>query len=513
MRRIFALALCLCLLLVGCADTQQAYTPTGDGLTWDDDYTGPVATSAADEQAQDQALVLTYYPDITMNPYLCTDFTNRALFSLLYQGLFCVDRSYTVQPMLCKSYRISEDMMTYTFYIEKATFSDGSYLTAQDVVDSLTAARESTYYKGRFTFVDQITLSADGGVSISLYIPYENLPLLLDIPIIKTSQLEEDRPLGTGPYILQGTSTGGSLHRRNNWWCDSDLPITTNSIRLIAAQSPTQIRDNFEFYDLNLVCADPGSDRYADYRCDYELWDCENGMFVYLGCSSDSNIFSNPEVRAALTYAIDRDTLVKDYYQGFARSATLPASPLSPYYNQALASKYEYAPLKFIQAVKNASLQDANVILLVNSDDSLRVRVARAIGKMLEDCNLTVTMKELSGEDYFYTLQARSFDLYLGQTKLSANMDLSPFFSSYGALSYGGMSDVALYDLCKQALENHGNYYTLHKSVMDNGILCPVISGSYAVYATRGLLTSLSPSRDNIFYYSIGKTMEECLVE
>ena len=37
--------------------------------------------------------------------------------------------------------------------------------------------------------------------------------------------------------------------------------------------------------------------------------------------------------------------------------------------------------------------------------------------------------------------------------------------------------------------------------------------GHYNVYAERGLLPDLEPARDNVFYYSLGKTMEGCLVE
>ena len=32
---------------------------------------------------------------------------------------------------------------------------------------------------------------------------------------------------------------------------------------------------------------------------------------------------------------------------------------------------------------------------------------------------------------------------------------------------------------------------------------------TYSIHATRGLLTGLSPSRDNVFYYDLGKTMAE----
>ena len=78
----------------------------------------------------------------------------------------------------------------------------------------------------------------------------------------------------------------------------------------------------------------------------------------------------------ALTHAIDRDTLVEDFYRGFARSASLPASPLFPYYSQNLADRYKFDDLKFLEAVKGAGVEGATVVFLGNSADSLRLRVA-----------------------------------------------------------------------------------------------------------------------------------------
>lgn len=514
MKRIITLLLCAVLvmgLFCGCGNDNTAYVPTGDGLTWDEDYTGPVNT--VEQETSDQALKLTYYPDRSMNPFLCTDFTNRALFSLMYQSLFTVDRSYNIEPQLCKSYRVSQDMKTYTFYLEAATFTDGSALTAEDVVASLLTAKDSSLYSGRFLHVSQIAASDDGGVTVSLSTPIESLPLLLDIPIIKQSQLQLDQPLGTGPYYLDTTSQTPLLRRNTNWWCSADMIITAPAITLTQAESIAGIRDEFEFEGLSLVCADPGSDRYADYRCDYELWDCENNIFLYLSCNMDSQVFSNAEVRSALTKAIDRDMLTESYYRGFARSASLPASPLSPNYSQTLADKYAYDGGEALtKAVTDASMSAATVILLVNSDDTLRLRVARYVAEVLTAGGLTVDLQALTTSKYQQALKLRNYDLYLGQTKLSSNMDLSAFFSSKGALNYGNISDVGLYTLCTEALANHGNYYTLHKAVMDDGRLCPILFRSYAIYAERGLLTGLTPARDNIFYYSLGKTMEKALI-
>ena len=510
MKRIFAILLLLALAFacVGCG-SDDPYVPTGDGLTWDEDYTGPVAT----RPQENQELTLTFYPEKSMNPLICTDFTNRALFSLLYQGLFTVDRNYKPEPMLCKQYSVSEDMKTYTFYLENATFSDGTAVTVQDVVATLLAAKESTVYSGRFKHVKEIVAPDNTAVVITLDTAYENLPILLDVPILKQNQLQLDRPIGTGPYVLEAAGNVSQLRRRADWWCKANMAITADSILLVHATDATQIRDQFEFFDLDLVCADPGSDRYADYRCDYELWDCENNIFLYLGCNMYSEVFSDDAVRSALVRAIDRDTITGSYYRGFARSASLPASPLSPYYNQTLASRYSYDGGEALKtALADTGKTGAEILLLVNSDDSLRLRVARDIAKMLTDCGLTVTMQEFGSATYKNALRNGAYDLYLGQTQLSANMDLTAFFSSSGALSYGSINDVALYTLCAESLANHGNFYTLHQSAMNDGRLCPILFRSYAIYATRGLLTDLTPARDNVFYYSLGKTMEKALV-
>ena len=131
---------------------------------------------------------------------------------------------------------------------------------------------------------------------------------------------------------------------------------------------------------------------------------------------------------------------------------------------------------------------------------------------MLKKCGLKVTLSEKGTSGCQSALKKKEYDLYLGQTKLSPNMDLSAFFATKGALNYGGISDVAFSTLCNEALANRGNYYTLHKSVMDDGRLCPILFCSYAVYATRGLLTGLTPARDSVFYYSLGRTMENALI-
>lgn len=498
MKRLFAAAVCAALLLTGCAAQQEAYVPTGDALAPE----GPeTPTSPAVTQ---QALSLAYHPDHSLNPLKCGDYTDRLLFGLVYQGLFAVDEGYTADPILCSSFLRSADMLTYTFYIENATFSDGTAVTAADVTASLRAAKKSDYYGGRFSMVDKISTQEET-VVVTLTTPCEDLPVLLDVPVLKADQVGADRPLGTGPYYFDGET----LRRRTDHWCAAAIPVTTEKITLVEADGPAQLRDSFEFSGLSMVLADPGDESYVDFHSDHELWGCDTGIFLYLGCNSDSYVLSKGDIRETLTYAIDREGIVDRFYRDFAQPVTLPADPDHPFYDQELAATVTYDPQKLTNAVAAVTMEPTELILLVNNDDGIRLRVARSIAAALEDCGLSVAVKALDGEPYRKALEEGAFDLYLAQTKLAANMDLSPFFAEEGSLSFGGIADEDTYAMCLDTLANRGNVHTLYQEILESGDILPIAFRSYAIFTQRGAFTDLHPARDNVFYHTLGKTVEQ----
>ena len=48
--------------------------------------------------------------------------------------------------------------------------------------------------------------------------------------------------------------------------------------------------------------------------------------------------------------------------------------------------------------------------------------------------------------------------------------------------------------------------------VADDAKVIPVLFGANCVYSDRGQLLDLSPSRDNVFFYTLDKTMESAKV-
>lgn len=514
MKRFLAAILILGLFasMAACAgDEKDAYVPTGDALVMEGQ--DPESINPP-EALPRQDVTMVYYPNRILNPLQGNDFTNRALFSLIYQGLFNVSSDYKVAPILCQSYRVSPDNRTWTFYLDKqARFSDGTPVDADDVLATYQAAMESGYYSSRFVHVKEMFISEDGGVTFKLGTAYENFPILLDVPIVKAEEVAADRPIGSGPYLFEESLTGAQLRRVKNWWCNVELVLRTDAIPLVVAESPTQVRDQFEFYDVSIVCANPYSDNYADFRGDFELWTSDNGIFLFLGCNvAFSEIISDRGLRTALTYAIDRATIAEVYCNGFATPTTIACSPNSPYYSETLAKKYEYDPVRFVDALATYGRIDKEIRLLVNSDDSLRVRIARYIAGTLTELGLPTVTVEKATRQYQDAIYTGSFDLYLGQTKLSANMDLTPFFSSSGAMGRNGISNNDTYSLCRLALENKGNYYNLHQTVATEARIIPILFAGYSIYATRGLVSDMVVGRDCLLFYEVGRTMTDAML-
>ena len=125
------------LLLSGC--WTEAPVESANGLLGDQE--------PADQQEEvilPAAFTLPYDPDQTLDPVTCADGMQQVAGSLIYEGLFRLDRQLEPQPWLCQSYTYDAASLTYTFTLRSGvTFSDGSPLTAADAAATLRRAKSS----------------------------------------------------------------------------------------------------------------------------------------------------------------------------------------------------------------------------------------------------------------------------------------------------------------------------------------------------------------------------------
>lgn len=497
---------------------------------------------------------LAYQAEYGLDPYDCLSLNNRVILSFLYESLFVVNSRYAAEPVLATGYDVSGDGLSTTVYLRRGVlFHDGREMTAKDVIYSISQARGSDYYGSRFYAVTDVTAQDDYTLVLTTSVAYECLPLLLDIPIVRdtsadakpeppeveapedetsteeskegtseepeaesteeppeesteeeapSAPAEPAQPVGTGPYRYASATR---LERFDGWWQEGAPLADFPYISLYTAETSAEIRDHFEYEDINLVQTDPNSSAYVNFHNDYELWTAPTTVMQYIGYNLNSNVFSNYGLRSAITYAIDRETLVTEQAGGFATASSLPCPPQAPFYDARQANSYSYSPSRFHEQLESASVKDmdgdgvldlyvtslgyavpVSGTMLVCSSSYQRVQTASAIVSALNALGFDLTLKSVDTSEFRQLLALGSFDLYYGEVRLSANFDLSSFFRFGGSLAYGALADNYMENLCHLALANNGNNYNLYERLCGRGYITPVLFKNYAIYTTRG---------------------------
>ena len=79
----------------------------------------------------------------------------------IFEGLIRLDKNQNVQPGVAKSWYISDDKLTYTFYLRNSSWSDGSQITAMDFEFGLKEVLNPIFRWGIYntlTYNEKITL-------------------------------------------------------------------------------------------------------------------------------------------------------------------------------------------------------------------------------------------------------------------------------------------------------------------------------------------------------------------
>ncbi len=495
MKRLSSLFLCITLLFSLSACGEGGVSPPSGSSSQTDD---PLP---AEETVP---FTLPVFLDFSLHPVLGANRANLTLSPLLYESLFLVDEQFQAVPVLCQTYSASEDMLVWTFTLRAGiTFSNGEPLNAQSVAAALELARrEDSRYASRLADVSSISISEEDNLTLTITLtrPNGSLPLLLDIPIALG---EGDRPLGTGPYVLSGGGDGLALSRRDDWWQGIQLPL--EEIPLYHVARSDELIYAFDAGNISLLDVDLMATNALGYGGNYQAWDYATTDLVYLGFNTRTGPCRDAQVRHALARAVDRLPLVQTVYASHAVPSSLPVHPDSPLYSQAAADQLDYAPEELAGQLADLGLEGQTLTLLVNRENEAKTSAAQLIAYQLESTGLTVQVEQLSFEEYTTALAAGSFDLYLGETVLTADFDLSHLLSSAGSLNYGGWTATAadaLLSVLRAApeAERPRAAADLFAYLEQEVPIVPLLFKNGSVLTQWGRVSGLNPIRSNVFY-------------
>ena len=453
------------------------------------------------------SFALPYLQGVTLDPLTCPDGIQQVLGALLYEGLFALDESFAPQNVLCSRYERSDDGTSYTFYLrDDASFSDGSALTANDVLATLRRAQQSERYSARFANVSSMRASG-GALIITLLRADSAFPALLDIPIVKAGSEKSTVPLGTGPYLFV-TDGDGAFLKRSADWHGGTLPFERIDLR--AAKDTDTAAYLFSSREVHLLLSDLTSSTGDLRSAEIQITDYATANMIYLGFNTQRAPLSDASLRSALAGAIDRATITTGYLAGHAEAARFPLSPHSSLYPTEMASTLASPDLA--AALESAGVTESRprtVTILVSESDSFKVSIADYLSRTLSTDVLTVSVRSLPWSDYLTALQNGNFDLYLGEVRLTANWDISSLARTGGALNYGRYADAQCNTLLDAFSLNETDQTAraLYRYLAQSAPIAPIAFKTASVLTPSGLIDGLNPTVSSPFYGIEGWTV------
>src|SRR3989337_671455 len=111
-----------------------------------------------------------------INPLISISSESASLESVIFDGLIKIDDKGEPQPNLASLWKVSEDGLTWTFFISKGVkFHDGKELTAEDILftyESIKKPENKGRYYSSFEFVENIRGIDRYTIEIILKKPY-----------------------------------------------------------------------------------------------------------------------------------------------------------------------------------------------------------------------------------------------------------------------------------------------------------------------------------------------------
>ncbi len=296
-----------------------------------------------------------------INPiYGETNDTDRALIDLIFSGLMTYDTKGHLAKNLAESYKISEDGRTYDFQLKDNIFwHDAKPLTADDIIFTIKTIQNSDYKSPlRAHWIDiDVQKVSDRSVRFNLRSPYNSFLENATVKIIPKHIWENIspenfalssynlQPVGSGPFIFSGIKQAETGFIKN-------LELQSNHRYYDKPSFVSAI--SFQFFekkeDLVEAANEGDIDGFALNSLDYKENEIRKEIkqgrgkkenfsvysfkspryFAVFFNSSSSSIFSEANLRKALSHATNKEELIKKIIDETKVNVTTIDSPILP---------------------------------------------------------------------------------------------------------------------------------------------------------------------------------------
>jgi peptide/nickel transport system substrate-binding protein len=328
-----------------------------------------------------------------------------------------------VAPSLATDYKESGDHLSWTFHLRKdVKFSDGTPMTSKDVKWSLETASDP---KTPFGFINAPIkkIDAPDPYTVIVHTKQPWSPIPADMALFSNSVVPAgyggksaaefaDHPVGTGPFKLDTWTKGQDLKlvKNPNYWQSGRPYLNSVDFNVVPSDNTRALQVQGGQAQINEFPA------YSSVKSLQKSPTVKVGLFGssrvdYLTMNNKHAPFTDVHVRRAISYAIDRQALIKDVLYG---NGTVANSYLTPalWGHDATLKGISYDMTKAKQELAQSSTPNGFSTTITipagNADDSA---MAQIIQNSLATLNIKVEIRQADPSAVTTAEHSGNFDM------------------------------------------------------------------------------------------------------
>lgn len=328
-------------------------------------------------------------PGGTFNPVLAYMGSDNLIDNLVYASLLEITPDGSLEGYLAEEYTVSDDQKTIEFKLKDGvTWQDGEKFTADDIVftlesiaktdddfskvSSIVGAQE--FRDGKSDTISGITVS-DNTIKLELqetYAPLLNnigtlgiIPKHIwgEVPFEKWSESTEllNQPIGCGPYKVTKYNSGESVELEAFEEFFNGKPEISKFILKVVNQDAIVAEltsGNIDFVDVKELKKTEVDELEEEGFKKYSIAD---NMYQYISFNMRMPIFQDKNLRQAMIYAIDRESILENIVEGrgsLIDAPFIPAGWAAP--DESEMNDYAYNPDKAIELLEASGWTDSD---------------------------------------------------------------------------------------------------------------------------------------------------------
>lgn len=381
-------------------------------------------SSGSDGSTSSRDLVIVRGNDsTTMDNTMVHDNDSIWVFQQIFESLYEVTPDgQDVRPLLVDDHAVSDDQLTWTFTLKDGvTFSNGDPMTSEDVKFSIDAAGST---EGGWEFLNAAiaSIEAPDPSTVVVTTKYPWAPLLADLANFSNAIVPADyggkskddfyaSPVGTGPFKWGHWDRGSELELTANetyWGGAPALSRVTwkvvpddNARNLQLQGGQADINEAPPFASVDQLKGQKGFtvELFPSTRTDYILMNHSVAPF--------DDVF----VRRAVSYAIDRESIIKTVLFGYGEVGNSLLMPTVPFYDPNTPGQQYDLDAARTELGKSSVPDGFSVTYLAKGGDAVDAGIAQILQASLAQIGITVNIENLDPSAVQEKQQTGDFEL------------------------------------------------------------------------------------------------------